>query len=169
MRSRYANDAKPSVVMGGDYDVIISSTQHFANGKWHDSSALDLKGHLCIWRDNLFMVYKSQLDCGCELQSMNALRRDRCRNPEHKDARIEAVMRKLRSMLDYPDKVCARDPDHDSLLFSLGYCMDYIKIYSVLSCLSKNPVAVSAANALRIPTNTAMLEYICNPMDGCVN
>jgi hypothetical protein len=167
VHSRYANDwAKQSEVMGGDYDVIISSTQRFANGKWHDCSALDLKGHLCIWRDNLFMVYKSRLDCGCK---MNSLVRDKCENPEHKDARIEAVMRKLRSMLDYPDKVCARDKNHDALLFTLGYSMDFIKVYGVLSCLSKHPAAVSAANALRIPTNTAMLEYICNPMDGCVN
>jgi len=47
------------------YTVSIRSAQYFFGGL-HISNLAELKGHLVVWRENLFFTFEVRLSCGCK-------------------------------------------------------------------------------------------------------
>jgi hypothetical protein len=77
------------------------------------------------------MTYVTKMSCGCFLDALFGYK---CW--KHKGSVVELRMKKLMSMAQYPDPKSTSDPDFQSLLFSFGYCFDYIKGLNRLKALA---------------------------------
>jgi hypothetical protein len=120
------------LVQPGEYNVYVKRGWNCRRGGADVLDITELKGHLIIWRENLFITYVKRLASGCKA---NAFIRYKCLT--YKEATQVSHMRKLMSMADYPDPEGAKHKDRDKPLFSLGYCYDYIKGSSSLHSLKK--------------------------------
>lgn len=106
-----------------------------------------LKGSLCIWRDNLYLMHKRKLTCGCRTKSL--FNRGGC--DIHEGAQTVLLMRKLRAMLpDFPDADAARHRNAHSMLYSMGLVMPFIKSITMLELMLR-PENIHSSVALMPP------------------
>jgi len=105
--------------------VPITMTEAFEYVTKIPCDLRDLKGHMCIWRENLYIMYAFGLSCGCKAKAIMGYK---CNN--HNWAKLRLCARKVMSMKLYPDVESAQDDDHCNLLYDLGYCYDLFKARS---------------------------------------
>ena len=144
-------DGAPKAAVAKEYDVTIKRLWDLRRGHAEVSNLCDLLGHLCIWRENLFYTYGVKLSCGCNSTGLHT-RENGC--PTHKDAVVELYMRKLQSMLEYPDEEVAQHRERETMLFSLGYCKDLVSAATLLEGMS---------NGSGVDVNRSILGPICHP------
>ena len=119
----------------------------------------ELKGHLVIYRESLFVCGVSCMSCHCKPQ---ALFRYRC--PLHKrDGTPLLNLVKVMSMSGYPDANSAKHPDHQSLMYSLGYCFDYFKQVSALEQMRSTLSKAVSGGGMKVNVNMKTLELLVNP------
>jgi hypothetical protein len=116
-----------------------------------------MKGYLVIFRGNLFMTTGVKLGCGCVKSSRMCYS---CAVLE--DPTVKLVMRKLRSMSEFPDKLATQHPEHLNTIYSLDYCHDLVKGMAVLREISTGLASPGA----RRYQNSALLECLVNPCKG---
>jgi len=107
----------------------MTITEAFCYSTGRPIELRELKGHMCIWRDNLYIMYRysPNLTCGCKAKAIMGYKCNK-----HNDAKLLLCARKVMSMAPYPDKKSAQDENHATLIYDLGYCFDFFKALSVV-------------------------------------
>lgn len=143
-----------------NYDVTIESALDFRQGGM-EASLVNLKGYLCIWRDNLFLTHKTKFSCGCKSNSL--MNRGGC--AIHKKAKPILLMRKLRAMLpDFPDSEAARHEERDTNLYLMDLVMPAIKLMTVIESMRKELANGEKKNLLPAGApDWSLLDVLCQP------
>jgi len=103
----------------------MAITEAYDYGTGHETAISHLKGHLCIWRENLYITYAFGLSCGCEVKPKLGYR---CM--KHDGATLLLCARKVGSMTPYPDIESVQDKNHANLLYDMGHVNYALKALS---------------------------------------
>jgi len=152
---KIVSDRRAMKDTGVDEVIITEATRQVHGSEWRQVPLIDLKGHLCVFRNNLHIVYRACLTCECRPEPLLGYK---CTNAKHVDSKLYLRMKLVDDMLDFPDHEDATHTDHLQRLYSFGNCTNYIKFFTAIDELRDSFTEKMLTSDAR-----AVLVALCNP------